>query len=351
MTDTPMPIARTMRALVLEDFGRLVVAERPVPRPGTGEALVRVLATGICGSDVHGYTGENGRRAPGQVMGHETVGRVVALGTGATGVDAGDVVVLNPVLACLRCAQCQENKAHLCPNRRVVGVDPTLSSAFADYLVVPAANLVPFHARPLHGALVEPLAVGFHAARRGDVDESDRVLVLGGGPIGQAVAVACGRLGAASVTVSEPVAARRTLLAGLGVHPLDPTTADVVTATLELVGARPTVVIDAVGSRSTLGASLAATAPGGRCVLVGMDAPRIDLDAFAVSTFERSIVGSFCYPADEFTSTADWASLVPDLLDSMVSRTVAPDEAPDAFAALAARQGPAGKILVVFDET
>lgn len=100
----------TMRALVLVDFGDLVLAERPRPEPGPGEALVRVLATGICGSDLHGYTGENGRRVPGQVMGHETVGTVVALGdAGRPGVGLeqapttlaeGDVVVLNPTLSC-----------------------------------------------------------------------------------------------------------------------------------------------------------------------------------------------------------------------------------------------------------
>lgn len=87
-----------MRALVLEKFGQLVVDDRPDPVPGDNEAVIGVVATGICGSDVHGFTGENGGRHPGQVMGHETVGRVVALGSAVVGLTIGQPVTVNPVV-------------------------------------------------------------------------------------------------------------------------------------------------------------------------------------------------------------------------------------------------------------
>lgn len=359
----------TMRALVLEDFGDLVLAERPRPEAGPGEALVRVLATGICGSDLHGYTGENGRRVPGQVMGHETVGTVVALGAagrpaaaagsaGRPGADLeqatttpaeGDVVVLNPTLSCGRCARCARRMSHICADRHVVGVDPAISAALADYFVVPVANLVPFGGETLHGALVEPLAVGYHAAVRGGVGAGDDVLVLGGGPIGQAAALACARLGAASVTVSEPAPERRELLGRLGVDVLDPGAVDVPAQVLERTGGLgASVVIDAVGSSATLRTALAATTAGGVCVLVGMAAPRVELDAFAVSTFERTIVGTFCYSAAEFAETARWAQDHPELLRALVSRTVRAEDGPAAFAEMAAGENPAGKVLVTF---
>lgn len=117
-----------MRALVLEGFGRMVLTRRAIPAPGPGEMLVRVLATGICGSDVHGFTGENGRRAPGQVMGHETVGVVVAGASDPAGPPAGTVVVVNPTLACGACRRCQQGRANVCATRRVIGVDPAIMS-------------------------------------------------------------------------------------------------------------------------------------------------------------------------------------------------------------------------------
>lgn len=340
----------TMQALVLADFGVLTLAERPTPRPAAGEVLVRVHATGICGSDLHGYTGENGRRVPGQIMGHETVGSVLALGPGTAGTLAeGDVVVLNPTLSCGRCQRCAAGMSHICANRRVVGVDPTISSAFAEYFTVPEANLVPFRGKSAHGALVEPLAVGYHAAVRGGAGPGTDVVIIGGGPIGQAAALAARRLGAARVSVSEPSADRRALLERLGVQVLDPAEGDVTEQVLvQTGGTGAAVVIDAVGASGTLATALDATAPGGSCVLVGMAAPRVELSAFAVSTFERSVVGTFCYPADEFAETAAWAEANPELLDILVSAAVPADEAPATFATMAAGDNPAGKVLVTF---
>jgi D-arabinose 1-dehydrogenase-like Zn-dependent alcohol dehydrogenase len=92
-----------MRVLVLEDWWKLVVAERPDPAPAGRQVLLEIHATGICGSDIHGFTGATGRRQLGQVMGHETVGRVVALGDGVGpefGLEVGAVATVNPVVSC-----------------------------------------------------------------------------------------------------------------------------------------------------------------------------------------------------------------------------------------------------------
>ena len=348
----------TMRALVLEDYGHLSVAELPTPEAGPGEVLLRIHATGICGSDLHGYTGENGRRRPGQVMGHETVGTVVGLGPGARGGGAGlgDLVTVNPGLACGQCPACHAGRGHICRSRRVIGVDPDLTSAFADYLAVPASNVVPFTSGAFgssgassvtHGALVEPLAVGYHAAVRGEVREGADVLVLGGGPIGQAAVLACRRLGAGRIRVSEPLESRRLLVAGLGAQVLDPAAGDV--AEQVQAGGPAEVTLDAVGSSATIATALNATQPGGRCVLVGMAAPDVRLDAFAVSTQERTLVGAFCYSPAEFAATAWWAGEVPDLLASLISLRVTPEEAPAAFSDLARGHDVVGKVLVVFD--
>src|SRR5690606_30027862 len=181
----------TVRALVFHGPWELGVEERPDPVAGAGEVVLKVVATGICGSDVHGYTGENGRRFPGQVMGHETVARVHELGADVTELAPGDLVTVHPVLSCGTCPACVAGRDHRCPTKKVVGVAPEVSSAFADYLVVPAKNAVRLpESMPVeYGALVEPLSVGYHAVVRSAPTERDRVLVVGGGPIGQAGAL------------------------------------------------------------------------------------------------------------------------------------------------------------------
>src|SRR5688572_25820556 len=290
-----------MRALVLADFWKLTVDDVPEPEPGPGDVLIEVVATGICGSDIHGYTGENGRRVRGQVMGHETVGRVLEVGAEAgDGLAVGDAVAVNPVLWCGTCRQCAVGREQACPDKLVIGVTPQLRSAFAERMAVPARNAVKLPAgMPIeHGALVEPLAVGYHALARGGCREGDTVLVLGGGPIGQACVLAAQRLGAQRVVVSEPAPQRRELTARLGAAIVDPAATDDFAASVHAaLDGDPTLVVDAVGTSNTLAAAFACAPIGTTVVLVGMSVPALDVAAYEISTKERSVVGSFCYSA------------------------------------------------------
>lgn len=341
-----------MRALVFHGPADLGLEEQPDPVPGPDEVLLRITATGICGSDVHGYTGENGRRHPGQVMGHETVGRIVAVGAAVPAhldLSPGAVVTVNPVIGCGDCAACAEGNEQLCARRRVIGVDPTLSSAFAELMAVPAANVVslPAGLPEEYGALVEPLAVGYHAAVRGQVTAADRVLVIGGGPIGQACALAARRLGAAVVAVSELSASRRALLDKLGFAGVDPAAGDVGELAPDLLGGPATVVLDAVGTAGSLRDAFAASGFGARVVLVGMNSPQVSLAAYEVSTHERSIVGSFCYPSAEFRATAQWVASGPPGLEYLIEGRVPLAQGPAAFARLASGDLDASKVLVL----
>jgi threonine dehydrogenase-like Zn-dependent dehydrogenase len=336
-----------VRVLLFRGPRDLTVEDRPDPAPGAGEVLVRVVATGICGSDLHGFTGENGRRHAGQVMGHETVGTVAAVGPGVRELCVGDPVTVNPLIACGRCPACRAGSEQSCPQRRVIGVDPALVSAFAELLLAPAGNVVVLAPEvPLeHGALVEPLAVGYHAARRGGCGPADAVLVVGGGPIGQACALAARRLGARRVVVTEPDPHRRALVGSLGVPAVDPSDAadDAVRTALH---GPATLVLDAVGSTRSVADAVRWSSPGARLVLVGMGSPRIDLPAYAVSTEERTLIGSFCYSAEDFRSTAEWVGSAPAGLDRLVDGRVDMAGAPEAFAGLASGALVRSKVLV-----
>jgi threonine dehydrogenase-like Zn-dependent dehydrogenase len=213
-----------MRALVLAEFGRMVVEERPDPTAAPGEVLIRIVATGICGSDIHGFTGANGRRVPGQVMGHESVGRVAALGQGVDGLEIDSPVTFNPVVIpdvdVERYAGCEQR----CPNKYVIGVKQDVVSSFAEYVAVPARNVVALREdMPIeHGALIEPLAVAVHAVRRVAAGRGRSALVVGGGPIGQSVVLALAMEGVEDVVVSEVEPARRALAERLGARTVDP---------------------------------------------------------------------------------------------------------------------------------
>lgn len=339
-----------MQVLVLEDWWRMGVAEIGDATPGPAETLIEVLATGICGSDLHGYTGENGRRRPGQVMGHETVGRVVDHGDPAAydELPAGTIVTLNPVVSCGDCPACHDGAEQACQRRTVIGVAPDIPAAFAERMTAPTRNVVPLPdgAAWELGALVEPLAVGYHAARRGGCGPGDAVLVVGGGPIGQACVLAAWRLGATTVVVSETSPDRRRLLEELGAATIDPAAGDLAEQATAALGRRPTLVMDAVGSEATVAGALAVAGLGARVVLVGMAQPTLPLPAYSISTEERTLIGSFCYTAAEFRETAAWIATAPQPLGRLIEGRVDLDGAPAAFEALAKGIQTASKVLV-----
>ena len=337
-----------MRALVLHGDYDIRVEERPDPRPDPGQVAVEVIATGICGSDFHGYSGENGRRHPGQVMGHETVGRIAEVGPGVEGLATGQLVTVNPVLGCNDCPACSAGQQQWCSRRVVLGVAPEISAAFAERVVVRASNIVslPEEMPEELGALVEPLAVGWHAVRRGQAVAEDRVLVIGGGPIGQACLLAARRMGVDNLALSDVSASRRELCAKLGAQVVDPSAGDLAEAVAESLGGPATLVLDAVGVTRTVADALAASALGGRVVLVGMGSPQLDLAAYAVSTGERSLIGSFTYNAAEFAETAAWVGTVPEGLQSLIDGRVGWDGAAQSFDDLARGRSTASKILV-----
>jgi threonine dehydrogenase-like Zn-dependent dehydrogenase len=307
------------QALVMSGEGRMAVIARDVSALAAGQVRLEIIATGICGSDLHGLAGDTGRREVGQVMGHETVGRIAELGAGVRGHRAGDVVVVNPVVGCGSCTACLSGQSQRCSDGWVLGVRADVDGAFAEQLTVPATALVPLPEgmEPWHGALVEPLAVGYHAVMRGRPDETDRVLVIGGGPIGQAAAIAARRTGVAQTVVSEPDARRAGLLSALGFEVVAPAELD---RAVDLLGGRPTLVIDAVGTARTLSEAFRISERGARIVMVGMASPQLDFSAYALSADERTLIGTFCYTPDEFASTVDWLAGEPEVAEALTDR-------------------------------
>ena len=328
-----------MRALGFDGPSSLVVEEREEPAARQGETRLRVKAVGICGSDLHGYTGENGRRQFGMIIGHEI---------GAQVESTGDVVTVHPILFCDSCAQCLAGRTEACASRQVIGVTPTLQGGFADYICVPDRNIVPMPGASVeHAALVEPLAVDLHAVRVGGIGPGDRVVIVGGGTIGLVRALAAFREGAVEVFVSEPSEHRRAIAERLGAIPLDPTAMDVVSEVRERTGGGVRVALDAVGVTGTLDSALAVTSDLGTVVLVGMGRPRIELDLMALVVAQRRILGTFCYSEQDFLDAAEWVRRGTLNLDVLIERRAGFDEVAGVFHRLAVGEDDAVKALLV----
>lgn len=334
-----------MKALVFRGPWDLVLADREDPEHKAGQTLLRVIATGVCGSDLHGYTGHTGRRVPNQVMGHETVARVEGTDPAGSPLSVGDVVVVNPAMSCGNCPACLDGQEQRCRNLRVIGVVPEWDAAFAEFMVVPTSNCIPLPpGTPEHlGALVEPLAVGWHAVQRARIGSDETVIVIGGGPIGQAVALGARRDGASRIIVSEGLASRRDLVRALGFDAVEP---QELQRAVEDTGTGVATIFDAVGSSESVSQALTLLDRGGRVVLIGMADPQLTLAAFEISVREREVIGTFCYSRDDFASTVDWLASNIDVAQQLVDAVEPLTRGPEVFKELASYSREASKILL-----
>ncbi len=159
-----------MKALLLTEYKKLEYTDVPMPEIGPKEVLIQVKATGICGSDIHGYDGSSGRRIPPLIMGHETAGVIAQVGAEVTEWKPGERVTCDSTVYCGECFYCRRGEINLCDNRRVLGVSTgeyRRHGAFADYVAVPQHILykLPDQVTFAQACMIEPVSIAFHAVR------------------------------------------------------------------------------------------------------------------------------------------------------------------------------------------
>ena len=198
-----------MQAARLSQPGTIRVDEVARPAPGPGDVLVRVEATGICGSDRHMFRGEYPTALP-VTLGHEFCGVIEALGPGATRLQSGELVTADPNIGCGYCAACRAGRVNLCASLQAIGV--TRDGGFAEFVAMPETQAIglPAGLDPLLGAFSEPLACCLHGLDVAAIRPGDSVVVLGGGVIGLLM-VQLARLAGAGVVVLSTRQAARTL--------------------------------------------------------------------------------------------------------------------------------------------
>lgn len=298
-----------MRVLRLHGPKDLRMHEEPMPQPGPGEVRLRITSVGVCASDLHYYRdGRIGTTVLTEplVIGHEAAGVVDAVGEGVTSHKIGERVAIEPTNACGECVFCREGHYNVCPNVEFFGTPPQ-DGCFREYLNWPAklAMKIPDTMSDDEAAIIEPLAVGVHAARLAKLAGGETVGVLGAGAIGLSVLQAAKAMGAGRVIVSEPVNARRELAAKLGASEvIDPSACDAAKEFCRLTDdLGPEVVFECVGED---GASMEAAKIVrilGKVVIVGI--PDNDLYTFAASSTRRKeLTVIFCRRSNEAAEAA-----------------------------------------------
>jgi (R,R)-butanediol dehydrogenase / meso-butanediol dehydrogenase / diacetyl reductase len=310
----------------------------PEPEPGPGEVKLRVLYNGICGSDLHEYYDGpittrttphplTGVKNP-VILGHELCGEVVALGAGVNDLARADLVAVEPFETCGRCVYCVSGQYNHCPLLALHGYNRA-GGGLAEYTVVKRAmaHRLPAGLTAMQGALIEPLAIAWHAANRCQVQSGQTVAIHGAGPIGLGVFLTLRRRGVETIVI-DPAPERRAVLARLGARVvLDPGAVDVVGAIRDLTGGRGAhASVDAAGGPAAFRAMLHGTRVDGTAVVVAIHhepvvippfdllMPEVRLTGVALSVkaypsvIEQMAYGS--YPLDGWVETIPFNSLI-----------------------------------------
>jgi len=333
-----------MRAAVLRGPGDVVMEQRPVPKAGPGQVVVRVRSVGVCGSDTHYYDhGRIGRfvvEAP-LVLGHEAAGEVTELGPGVTRLAVGQRVSIEPGVPDLTCEHCLAGRYNLCPNMRFFATPP-IDGAFAEYVVVHEAfaHPVPDSIDDDAAALLEPLSVGIWACTKARVTAGSRVLITGAGPIGLVSVQTALAFGATEVVVSDVNPARLALAGELGATTL----VDARESRVTDLPRPPQVLLECSGAPPAIGQAIRALDRAGRAVLVGMGGDEIPLPLSVVQERELEVTGTFRYANTWPTAIALVASGKVDI-NRLVTGTYRLDQAEDALTA-ARRDQQSVKVVV-----
>ncbi|MBO0767813.1 MAG: 2,3-butanediol dehydrogenase [Solirubrobacterales bacterium] len=327
------------------------------PTPGPGQVKLRNAFNGICGSDLHIYYSPEtagldfehphpltGTTLP-QILGHEFAGTVVELGEGVTDVKVGDRAAVYPMLHCGECVACRNGRPAACRKLGSLGASAD-GGGMSEYVAVDAGqlHLLPAGVDLSMGALVEPMAVAWHAVAQSRVPQGASALIAGAGPIGIGTWFALKARGVDQVLISEPSAERREIVSALGASVVDPVSGDLPAAVAELTaGDGVHVAFDAAGAGPAFTSGLAALRPGGRLVMVALHERPIEFLPTQLMMGETEIVGSVGYQPEEFDAVI--AAMARGLYDTTGwVQEVSLDKVVDAIHAL--RTGAGAKILL-----
>ena len=306
-----------MRAAVFRGRKEVAVTDVEEPTAGPGQVKVAVAYNGICGTDLHEYYAGpifvptaphplTGGQLP-VTLGHEFAGTVTEVGDGVEPIAEGDRVTIEPVYRCDQCPPCRAGHYNVCQQIGFHGL--MADGGMAQYTVVEArmVHKLPDAVSLELGALVEPMAVAYHAARRGNVGAGDTAVVFGAGPIGIGIWFALRGLGVEDVTVVEPSQVRRDALVPLGATDvIDPETTDPAEHIAERTGGRGAdAVYDAAGVQPAVEAGLRCLGSHRQMIAVAIYEAPFPVSLLDLVLRESGVSGSLCYTSEDYRAVIE----------------------------------------------
>lgn len=302
MKSSGLSVPKTMKAAVMHKPYSISIEEVPTPELGPNEVLVKVMAVGICGSDLHYYEhGRIGRYVVEKpiILGHECAGFVAAAGERVTRLEVGDRVAIEPGVTCGNCEACKEGRYNLCPDVEFLATPP-FDGAFVQYIKHREDFLfkIPDHLSFEEAAMNEPFSVGIHASKRAGLQPGSTVAIMGMGPVGLMAVVAAKAFGAKEIYVAdlEPLRLEAAIKQGatkaINIHDNNP---------VELIrkwtrGRGVDVAFETAGNPKALQAALASIRRGGKLSIVGLPPQdEIPLNVPLIADNEIDIYGIFRY--------------------------------------------------------
>ena len=290
-----------MKALVFTDVEKIVYQDYDDPKIKKNESIIKVSASGICGSDMHAYHGKDERRIPPLILGHEISGVIYE------GSNKGNKVIVNPLISCGKCDYCNRNSEHLCPERSLIGMNRPFvrEGGLAEFVSVPNKNLnnLPKELDINKAALTEPTAVSLHAVELGEKNlqlplDIAKVLIIGGGAIGILCALILQNIKKNLHTTLVEINEKR-----LNVCKKSLQSQVLNTESDKIKNNSFDFVIDAVGNEKTRQFAIKSTKPGGAIVHVGLTDAGGSFDFRKTTLQEITFVGTYCYTFRDFNQT------------------------------------------------
>ncbi|MDF1568019.1 MAG: galactitol-1-phosphate 5-dehydrogenase [Spirochaetaceae bacterium] len=341
-----------MKAVMMPEYNVLELREIPVPEYGPDEVLVRIRATGICGSDVHGLDGSTGRRIPPLVMGHEASGTIEAVGVNVAGYLPGDHVTFDSTIYCGTCRACRNGDVNFCENRQVLGVacdEYSRQGTFAEFAALPSHILykIPLGLSFAEAAMIEPLSVAVHAVSITPVALADTALVIGAGVIGLMTLQVLLHAGCSRVIVVDIDPRRLKKAEQMGAwRTVDSRHADPEDAISRMNGSKGAdVSFDAVGLADTVRSSINALRRGGTATIIGNLTPEVGLPLQMVVSRQLRIQGSNA-SSGEYPACIRMMESGQIDVKSLISRVAPLEEADRWFRELASGGGDLWKVIL-----
>ena len=317
-----------MRAVTFQELHQPLTLETvPDPTPDEGQVVVKVGRCGICGSDLHMTEDPAYGCRHGDVLGHEFAGEIVGLGRSVEGFRTGDLVSVIPLMSCGKCDSCRKGQVQWCEKFGLQG------GGYAEYALTRPNQCIklPANVSIADGAIIEPLAVALHGVNLSGMKTGDKVLVLGAGPIGLAVAFWAKRLGAARVAVQDIAEFQHQRALDMGADAFVVEPADPIGSAERALGGKADIVFECVGLPGLIAQAVDQVKPRGTILLLGLCTRPDTFNSFAMLSKEVRLVTSAFFTRQEYEAALaalDAGAIEPRLL---VTDTISLVDTPNVF--------------------